>query len=102
MRGLRFSAKPKIPGDTLKPFADRLLQFTWAVRKVADADERLALDCFEEGLELMTWLVSDTKDKLTESANSVLDDSSTEGVTDHGEADPYLSGELSVVFRHLP
>ena len=50
--------------DSLEPFADRLLQFTWAVRKVADVDERLALGCFEHGLELMIWIVSDTKERL--------------------------------------
>lgn len=53
-------------GGRLKPFADRLLQFTWTVRKVADVDERLALDCFENGLELMIWIVSDTQARLHE------------------------------------
>ncbi|MGA2200064.1 MAG: hypothetical protein ABSG45_09020 [Nitrososphaerales archaeon] len=50
--------------DSLKPFADRLLHFTWTVRKVADMDEKLALDCFEDGLELMIWILSDTKERL--------------------------------------
>ena len=50
--------------DSLKPFADRLLHFTWTVRKVADLDEKLALDCFEDGLELMIWILSDTKELL--------------------------------------
>ena len=49
---------------SLKPFTDRLLQFTWAVRKVAEQDEGLALDCFEDGLELMIWIVRDTKAQL--------------------------------------
>ena len=50
--------------DSLKPFANRLLHFTWNVRKVADLDEKLALDCFEDGLELMIWILSDTKARL--------------------------------------
>lgn len=50
--------------DLMKPFAERLLQFTWTARKIADTDEKLDPACFADVMELVSWMADDTIARL--------------------------------------
>jgi hypothetical protein len=44
--------------DDVKPFADKMVQFVWTARKVADLDESLALTCLENCYDIVEWQVN--------------------------------------------
>jgi len=47
--------------DDIRPLADRMVQLSWTIRKVADLDEGLALSCLEDSYEVIEWLLHDFK-----------------------------------------